>query len=160
MAKTYNPLGSRSAMYGWTGDTPATFSKRMKLASLRFAKLKESLQFDAIAFSGSSGCAIAFNLAARHQIPLIYVRKANEIAHGADIECNVKTLHVRKYLIVDDFVDSGKTVDHIVRSIKKHAKKSSAYIPKQVGVLCFDSYVDRDRKISTDENTFNMFTCN
>jgi adenine/guanine phosphoribosyltransferase-like PRPP-binding protein len=132
----------------------------MKLASLRFMKLKESLQFDAIAFSGSSGCAVAFNLAARHRIPLVYVRKSNEDSHGSSVECNVKTLHVRKYLIVDDFIDSGNTVDYIVRAIKKHAVKSSAYIPKQVGVLCFDSYIDRDRKISTDENTFNMFTCN
>lgn len=159
MAKEYKPFGSSTAGYGWTGIKPYTFATRMILANKRFSQLREELGVDAIAFSGSSGCAAAFNIASRSKIPLIYVRKAKEVSHGCKVECNHDTLQIKKYLIVDDFVDSGATIDYIVHSIEKHAKSVGAFPAKQVGVLCFDSYIDRDRNISTDENKFRLFTC-
>ena len=147
--QTYAPLGKHTTMYGWMGMSSSEFAHRMKLAGKRFAVLKKELKFDAIAFSGSSGCAIAFTLAAKHKIPLIYVRKNGEKAHSnSTVECNHKHLVVKKYLIVDDFVDSGRTIEWIVHSIDKHAKAKGAYPAEACGVLCFDPYMDKDRELS------------
>jgi adenine/guanine phosphoribosyltransferase-like PRPP-binding protein len=157
--KTYEPLGSDGAMYGWTGMSPKEFAHRMSLASDRFLALKKELKFDAIAFCGSSGCAIAFNLAALHEIPLIYVRKKDEKSHSrARIECNDKLVEVKKYLIVDDFVDQGSTIDHIVSTIESQALQACAYPAKPVGVLCFDPYVYRDQTMDTEVVSLKLFS--
>jgi adenine/guanine phosphoribosyltransferase-like PRPP-binding protein len=159
MSITYTPFSTNTSDYGWAGMLPLMLAHRLSLANARFKKLKNTLGVDAIAFCGSSGCAIAFNLATRHKIPLIYVRKKGEKSHGSKVECNAGRIPIAKYLIVDDFVDQGSTVDHIINSINKHAKKVHAVAPEQVGVLCFDTYVDRDRDIETYENTIKLFTC-
>jgi len=157
--KSYNPIGRDSAQYGWTGSSPTEFAKRMKLASARFVKLKEELDIDAIAFCGSSGCAIAFNLAAKHKIPLLYVRKKTEKSHSKSrVECNDKKLEVKKYLIVDDFVDRGRTVDYIVENITNYAKQAGAYPAEVVGVLCFDTYVSSDHLMRTSTASLTIFT--
>jgi adenine/guanine phosphoribosyltransferase-like PRPP-binding protein len=157
--KVYNPIGAQSATYGWAGIDSVGFAERMKLASIRFRALKKELKFDAIAFCVSSGCAVAFSLAAKHKIPLIYVRKTYEKSHSnTKVECNDKSVEVKKYLIVDDFIDTGGTMDYIVYSITKYAKAANAYPAEPVGVLCFDPYVDRDRDIETDIVSFKMFS--
>lgn len=151
--KTYQPLAYSSSMYGWTGMSPFVFAERMKLASIRFRALKKELKFDAVAFCGSSGCAVAFNLASKHKIPLIYVRKENEKSHSCTkVECNGHGEQIKKYLIVDDFPDSGRTVQYIVDTIRNHAKKNDAYPAEPVGVLCYDTYVDRDRWMDFDDD--------
>jgi adenine/guanine phosphoribosyltransferase-like PRPP-binding protein len=155
----YSPIGKSQSGYGWTGMHPGEFAERMKLASLRFAELKKTLKFDAIAFSGSSGSAAAFCLALKHKIPLIYVRKRNEKSHSySQVECNVRNLQIKTYLIVDDFVDSGATLDYIANTISKFAKKNNAYPAQQVGALCYDPYLDRDRSITYGKHEFNLFT--
>ena len=157
--KIYRPIGTSGAKYGWAGITPAEFTERMKLASARFLKLKKEIDIDALAFCGSSGCAIAFSLATTHHIPLIYVRKLNESSHSNyTVECNDSTINIKKYLIVDDFVDTGGTVNHIVKSIRKYARNVGAYPAKPVGVLCFDPYVDRDRTMQTSTVSLKLFT--
>lgn len=159
--KLYNPIGQDSATYGWTGSSPAEFAERMELASARFVKLKEELDIDAIAFCGSSGCAIAFNLAAKHKIPLMYVRKKDEKSHSTSrVECNDTKVEVKKYLIVDDFVDRGRTVDYIVENITKYAKQVGAYPAESAGVLCFDSYVSFDHFMQTDTVSLKIFSAN
>lgn len=153
--KTYEPIGAGGAMYGWTGMDPSEFAERMKKASVRFRALKKEHRFDAIAFCGSSGCAIAFYLAAKHRIPLMYVRKANEKCHSdSKVECNDKHVQVKKYLIVDDFPDTGATVNHIIDSIRTYANKACAYPAKPIGVLCFDTYVDRDQRMDTEHDGY------
>ena len=150
--KAYAPLGLGTTMYGWMGMSPCEFAGRMKLASVRFQTLKKNLKFDAIAYSGSSGCAIAFSLATKHKIPLIYVRKNGEKAHShSTVECNDKDAIVKKYLIVDDFVDTGRTIDWIMHSIEKQARAKGAYPATAVGVLCFDQYMDKDRQLYLSE---------
>ena len=135
--KTCNPLGYHTPVYGWMGMSPSEFAYRMKLANVRFRALKKEHKFDAIAFSGSSGCAIAFNLASRNKIPLIYVRKDGEKSHSSSlVECNDKRVIVKKYLIVDDLVDSGTTVAHIISSIELHAEQNDSYPAIPCGVLC------------------------
>ena len=157
--QTYKPLGQHTSMYGWIGMPPSEFAERMRLSIIRFRALKDYLKIDAIAFSGSSGCAIAFVLAAEFKIPLIYVRKDGEKSHGGSmVECNDRRAIIKEYLIVDDFVDSGNTVNHIIQSIENQIERKNAYPATPIGILCFDQYVDRDRACWTTHGTLTCFS--
>jgi len=136
MSKAYYNLTSQSG-YGWTDMSTANLAATLKSAGRAFGKLRKELKFDAIAFTGSSGAAIAFYLAIEHEIPLIYVRKEAEESHGNIIEGTTMAGTIKKYLIVDDFVCSGATVCRIIKAITARAKTRGAYPAKPVGVFCF-----------------------
>lgn|SRR5574337_429355 len=78
--------------------------------------IKRKLKFDAIAFRGSSGAALAFPMSYLLKIPLIHVRKGASHYTGGPIE---GTISSQKYLIIDDFIDRGNTVRTIIKTIKK-----------------------------------------
>jgi adenine/guanine phosphoribosyltransferase-like PRPP-binding protein len=90
--------------------------KRMEAAGLRI---------DAIAFRGMSGCLFGAPLAARMRKPMIMVRKkcadcGKEQSHTSqrvEGDRNAKT-----YVIVDDFIASGKTVQIIQKEITKWSR--------------------------------------
>lgn len=141
MKKLYYAIGSSS--YGWTGIPLDSFSEMMTSAGNKVAALKKELGFDAVAFSGSSGAALAFHLAIAHKIPIIYVRKEDEQSHGYPVECNFGNTtqhHIKKYLIVDDFVGSGNTIRRIVRAISNITKERGAYPAKPIGIFCYDRF--------------------
>ncbi len=129
-----------STGYGWAGMTPEDYNAKIQSAYNRFEELHAKYKFDAIAFTGSSGAAVAFPLAMLFKIPLIYVRKDGETSHGSPVECNARC-HIKKYLIVDDFVSSGETVRRIVMKIRDRAELKGAYIPRPLGVMCFDTSI-------------------
>ena len=77
--------------------------------------------FDAIAFSGMSGALIAPCVALRMNKEMIMVRKPT--ATGARdshsdhwIEGDIAA---RNYIIVDDFIESGRTRDYIIRKLEE-----------------------------------------
>lgn len=89
-------------------------------------------KFDTIAFSGMSGAAICFILSHKLKVPLLCVRKQQDSCHylseqyaSADnlryLEGNVA---VKKYIIVDDFISSGSTVNRIYEKILEQNPKS------------------------------------
>jgi adenine/guanine phosphoribosyltransferase-like PRPP-binding protein len=88
--------------------------------------------FDAIAFTGSSGAAIAFPLSFFLKLPLIHIRKDDKNHYGKPIE---GTISSKKYLIVDDLIASGATIRNIVKTINKEYKHKA----KPVGIYLYDS---------------------
>lgn len=122
--------------YGWTNRSVEDLTIIMQRATVKVDLLREKLGFDAIAFCGSSGAAAAFILCMSLQIPLIYVRKKNERSHGGPIECNAHD-KVTKYLIVDDFIDTGATVEHIIESIDRRAHLITTNKPVCVGAFLY-----------------------
>ncbi len=107
---------------GHSGYHDVVFSPReLKATVNRVVKnlknLKKKLKFNAIAFRGASGAGVAFPVSAITGIPVIYVRKKNESTHGCGVEG--PDTPVRRYIILDDFVDSGKTVKAIIKEITK-----------------------------------------
>ena len=149
MSRTFGGSG-----YGWTGENPRQLREVLIKANNAFVKLQKRLKFDAIAFTGSSGAAIAFPLAVSHKIPLIYVRKEGEQSHGDKVECNGEN-SITKYLIVDDFVSSGATVEWIAHQVKRYAKGSIK--PELVGIFCF-SNTQGDHKIPVDGKNIQIYT--
>jgi adenine/guanine phosphoribosyltransferase-like PRPP-binding protein len=86
--------------------------------------------FDAIAFRGNSGAAIAYPLSFKLQIPLICVRKGPSHSPFKVEGCsNAKT-----YVIVDDFIESGNTIKRIRKAINTDYRSE----PKLVGILLYD----------------------
>lgn len=88
-------------------------------------ELQKKYHFDTIAFCGMSGAAMSFLLSHWLNIPLICVRKSTDGSHfhnashkGLVCEGN---LDAKRYLIVDDFIATGDTVNRIINSIRKEA---------------------------------------
>lgn len=71
--------------------------------------------FDAIAFTGTSGAALAYPISAMLKIPLICVRKGTN-HYGDPIEGCITAVN---YIIIDDFISMGRTMKKITSSIKK-----------------------------------------
>lgn len=103
--------------YGWTEMTPKDFQKKVKRVAKIVEKLKEKHDIDAIAVSGSSGCAMAFPVSFLTGVPVVYVRKPDENSHGTGVE-SMGFPVMERYVILDDFVCSGTTIDHIKSSIE------------------------------------------
>jgi orotate phosphoribosyltransferase len=100
-------------------------------AKIRRAKKVVSeleLEFDSIAFRGMSGALTGPALAVKMKVGMILVRKISDGSHSTQlVEGETSS---RKYLIVDDFVDSGKTVCEIIHAIKEAHSKA-----KCIGIL-------------------------
>ena len=150
-----------SSNYGWTEHSPEEFSQKIKAAGAQILELRKKLMFDAIAFSGSSGAAIAFHLSIEHNIPIIYIRKQDEKSHGLRVEANTQRLPIKKYLIVDDFICSGSTIKHIYSTIKSAAERANrgdgAVVPKLVGVFCYACHSSNEDIINIDRKKIKVF---
>jgi len=88
---------------------------------------KNKIEFDAIAFRGLSGSLVAPIISLDIEKPLIVVRK--DASHGDKIEGYVSA---DKYIIIDDFIDSGKTIRSILKSIDAMC----------VGIILYDHEVN------------------
>lgn len=79
-------------------------------------KFRKRHSFEAIAFTGTSGAALAYPLSYKLKVPLICVRKSIRDNHYKD-KLEGATF-VNSYIIVDDCIDSGRTVRNILKNIK------------------------------------------
>lgn len=87
-------------------------------------------EFDAIAFTGLSGALSAIPLAHALDIPMIAVRKRQEINHsGRGVEgCS----SAKRYVIIDECSASGATVARIQRAVWMFSQAEC------IGILLFD----------------------
>ena len=102
---------------------------RRTVTALR--NLRKRTWFDAVAFRGSSGAAVAYAASAELGIPLLHVRKGGS-------HCHLKVegaRGVRTYVILDDFIDSGNTVRAIVKEVRRELSE-----PVLVAVVLYASY--------------------
>lgn len=88
--------------------------------SLAIPALMQLHEADTIVVSGKSGISAGFAALTRINFPLAVVRKPGENSHGSLIE-GTDQHDMRRYIILDDFVSSGSTVDRIVEDIDKRA---------------------------------------
>ncbi len=101
-------------------------------------KIKQAVEdgripdFDAVAFSGNSGSAVGFHLAARLRKGVLLVRKDGETIHS----CHTVegATWAESYLIVDDLIDKGDTIRHIINITKKAGITASC-----VGIALYET---------------------
>lgn len=89
-----------------------------------------NLDFDVVVCSGLSGVLVAPQIAEALGKDIMIVRKG-ETSHGKPIEKDYDTL-AHRYLIIDDFVETGETIDRIRRELSEFANYS-----KCVGVYFY-----------------------
>jgi adenine/guanine phosphoribosyltransferase-like PRPP-binding protein len=82
------------------------------------AKTLRKYEFDAIAFTGMSGALLAPTLALRLEKNLLMVRKPGDSHSGMRVEGDKAAL---RYVIVDDFMASGRTVRTILKEVADFA---------------------------------------
>lgn len=74
-------------------------------------------EFDGLACIGTSGLAVAPILAYEFDKHLMVVRKENDASHKeSSIESHDS---IKRYIIIDDFVSSGRTLDTIIKGVEK-----------------------------------------
>jgi adenine/guanine phosphoribosyltransferase-like PRPP-binding protein len=135
--------------YLGTVYNPKEYRRLVERVVKRVEKLKSKLKFDTIAFRGSSGAALAYPVASRLGLRLAHVHKTGTHAcRAGDVE---GAENVRRYLIIDDFVESGKTLNKIVRAIDAWYGQKTTLC---VGVLLYNESKDwREKKHLIDKAT-------
>lgn len=140
-----------SSYLGQVFKTPDEYQGLIEQASKDIQKLKRKLKFDAIAFRGMSGAAVAFPVASQLGVPLICVRKRGDGSHGYGIE-GTESVDVTRFLVVDDFIETGTTVSAIIDSIRERTEqeierlpKFQVIIPECVGVYLYGHWATSDK---------------
>jgi orotate phosphoribosyltransferase-like protein len=82
----------------------------------KLRRMKKELKFDTIVFQGMSGALVAPELANRLNVGTTLVRKEKDNSHSLN---KTEGAVPKRFIVVDDFVDSGATVKSAVSSIKK-----------------------------------------
>lgn len=126
---------------------PNAYKNKIDSAVEKIALFEKHYPFEAIAFTGVSGSAFAFTLGYLLNKSLICVRKTVSSHCGLTVE---GFIDCRSYIIVDDFIATGATVQFIVTSIDTvysnlQSKRSSAY-PELAGIFLFDklNFIDKE----------------
>lgn len=93
---------------------PHHLSQRLELAE----RALRTHEFDTLAFRGMSGAFIGPALAAKLKKEMILVRK-NDGSHSPYVTEGYKA--ASRYIIVDDFIDSGETKRRIIEAVQQFA---------------------------------------
>lgn len=90
------------------------FLKLVPKAVKKLRAIKRKHSFDAIAFTGSSGAALAYPLSYLLKMPLIHVRKGTSHYGKGKIE---GTISSKRYIIIDDFIETGASIRRVINAI-------------------------------------------
>lgn len=107
--------------------------RRRKAAVSRIVKaLKKYPKNVGLAFTGLSGTIVGTFAADRTGRQFAIVRKPGEESHGDTIEGYT----LNKYVIIDDFIETGSTILRIMRQLEKY-KLIDQRTPECVGILLY-----------------------
>ena len=113
---------------------PNEYRTLVETVIAKVLELQKTLNFHAIAFRGSSGAAMAYPVSVATGIPLICVRKPSDMGHGCPVEGSYE-IDVKKYIIIDDFISSGDTMNAIIEAIEM---KRGDYLIECVGIIMYN----------------------
>jgi adenine/guanine phosphoribosyltransferase-like PRPP-binding protein len=122
------------------------FAQTVQKATLALRKFRKKHPFDAIAFRGHSGAALAYPLSLRLKVPLICIRKGTS---HTDMKLE-GVANARTYLIVDDFIDKGNTIKKIKQEVGRN-RYWNQNKPELVGILLYASPKCTCGKCEVDE---------
>ena len=121
------------------------FSERCVELFARFLREKFSLDaFDSICFRGLSGALIAPKVAHVLGKPLLAVRKGEHCHSNYKVEGHAIGARA---ILIDDLIDSGKTVAEILKAFKDDSEDKvfgNYKPPTLVAILLYDSFSGRE----------------
>ncbi len=97
----------------------ALIPSNLEIAVARAKKRLCRIKYDAIAVSGYSGALVAGAFSIALKKPIILVRKTTEDAHSSSLVEYGRIRSKFRYIIVDDFVASGETIQRIRKAVKQ-----------------------------------------
>ena len=125
---------------------------RAKFAAKAIKELMAETDADCVVVHGNSGVSCGFSALMYENFPLILLRKDNDNSHGSPIE-GPRGHDVLRYLILDDFIDTGATVERIKAKIITLSDQSGGGLPRPecVGIVLYghhssDGFSFRDGK--------------
>ena len=102
---------------------------------------KGNLDFTSIAVIGVSGTIFGSIVAYKLGVPLAVIRKSRvKTASIFNIECEDLSF-LKKYLVIDDLVDTGKTMKYLRRKIRESFYKTYNEYPFCAGIYLYDKNV-------------------
>jgi adenine/guanine phosphoribosyltransferase-like PRPP-binding protein len=103
---------------------------RNKIIMSTYKYLKElDIEYDAIACCGTSGLMVVPQLAELLNKNIIIVRKKCDSGYSDFI---IEGTNTHNYIIIDDLICSGSTVEHIIKNINE-----DSYFAKCIGVYSY-----------------------
>ena len=79
---------------------------------------RRGVKFDTLAFTGTSGAAVGFAVAAILGIPLTFVRKPTSGVSAAHFDGELEgRLDTKTFIFIDDFVSSGATFKRVQKKM-------------------------------------------
>lgn len=102
---------------------PNQFDRTIKQTLLKARSIQQVEQFDALVFTGTSGCALGFILAAQLNVGALVIRKPEEASHYPERNHNVEGfMSGQKYLFIDDTIASGATFSRVTRTMLREIR--------------------------------------
>ncbi len=125
--------------------------------NLEKLRKQKKVKFDAIAFRGMSGAAVAYPVSVLAGYHLIAVRKEDHSEHhGRNVEGS-ESRKIRRYIILDDFICSGNTIKAIIHAIDK--EKNIDVPPECVGVAIYNKGDSSQKKeVRVDDKLIPVFS--
>lgn len=99
-------------------------------------RLMQETGATSIVVHGNSGVSVGFAALMLHDFPLVLVRKDNDNSHGSPIE-GPDGHDMKSYLVLDDFVSTGRTVDRIIQKVNS-LSYNDPNPPVCLGVIEYD----------------------
>lgn len=116
-------------------NNPKRYARLVRKTAQKVRALQKKLGFDALAFTGTSGAAIAYPVSVATGIHLICVRKTIRGTHCSFKVEGSDNKNIKKYLIIDDFTDSGNTIRKIIKMIRTNKLGYNDKVAECVGAL-------------------------
>jgi len=114
---------------------PKEFKAVINKATNKIKEFRKKNKFDSIAFCGMSGASIAYPLSYNLGIPLTCIRKPGKNHFSNNRTYSLEgAINFNKYIIVDDFICSGNTVNKIIKTINKCSDNNTQLL----GIYLFD----------------------
>lgn len=117
---------------GYSGSCYNPLQLRANAAQMAaiIPKMMEETGAEFVVVTGKSGLSVAYATLMLIDFPLVVVRKDGENSHGSAIEGDDRTtFYGNKYLILDDFVASGRTVQTIHHKMEMYQRYNNEDAP-------------------------------
>ncbi len=125
-----------------TGYSADRVRQRAEFTANAITSLSRSTSATSVVVHGNSGvsCGFAALMVADTPFNLVLLRKDNDSIHGAPIE-GPEDHRLRGYLILDDFVSSGRTLNTVRDKIKKLQRQIWNFDPVEcLGVVLYNHH--------------------
>lgn len=130
----------RTGHQGYMAYDPDHVRKLARRVADSLPRMMAEFNADTVVVTGKSGISIAYAALMLIDFPLVTVRKAGEKMQGGGSRVEGRMGHeCRRYIVLDDLVSTGSTVDNIHEALVRRCGDSYKE-PECVGVLVYGDY--------------------